>query len=72
MEWISVKDSLPEKNKNVLLFMKNNTHSWVQIGISDDFYPSWFVCDACLDHVEINFDELVTHWMPLPEPPIGQ
>ncbi len=65
--WTSVKDRLPKDGKNVLIFARNKTHSWVQIGLYDTCY--WYISDEKLDSIEIDFDECVTHWQPLPEPP---
>jgi hypothetical protein len=61
MEWISVKDRLPEDGKDYLVtdgdacmvaVYKNGIKKW-------DF----FVYDHCW------YSEDVTHWMPLPPPP---
>ena len=65
MEWISVKDRLPENKTgnpheltdDVLVYIKEGV-----VGICE-YYPKdnkWFFDD-------IEFE--VTHWMPLPEPP---
>jgi hypothetical protein len=68
-EWISVEDRLPNNGINILMFMKNKTHSWSQIGCYDSTHNDWCVCNEQLDHVEKDFYEDVTHWQPLPEPP---
>lgn len=68
MKWISVKDKLPEDGSHILVIInKNNTF----------FIP--FVCQIenglfhSPDDDEIlfkpNWNERVSHWMPLPEPP---
>jgi hypothetical protein len=62
MEWISVKDRLPEKMVMVLIYDK--------YGFSIDRMVNktptgWPVFDG--DEFQHNLD--VTHWMPLPEPP---
>lgn len=58
MSWISVKDRLPEKNQEVLVYRESDG-----IIIS---YLSWM-----LDNDPIWSDEVsdYTHWMPLPEVP---
>ncbi len=58
-KWISVKDKLPEKHKEVLTFRPEPD----EIIIS---YLSWM-----LDGQPIWQDEVsnYTHWMPLPKPP---
>lgn len=72
MEWISVKDGVPEARSYVLVKIKNS-------GIWGAFYKYWgdeslgnewdlprYDCDA------FNWEnEEITHWMPLPEPPMA-
>jgi len=63
MEWISVKDRLPnKKGRAYLVFIGDYSNS------QDAVEVAWF--DGKL---EINdYPELedgITHWMPLPEPP---
>ena len=58
-EWISVKDRLPEYNKDVLVYTK--------MGYMDvDFNKSSFSANFYRNNRD------VTHWMPLPEPPKGE
>jgi hypothetical protein len=54
-EWISVKDRLPEKGKDVLCV----DHRGAFIGCFSD--GIWYDVDSC--------NVPVTHWMPLPELP---
>lgn len=67
-EWISVKDRVPEIDKDVLVFDSNTKQCSVRYRLNE-FYPD---CDeennkyAWNDQGIINS---VTHWMPLPEPP---
>lgn len=71
-EWISVKDRLPPYEKTVLVYYKDpyarfpDKDSWVYTGYLDlcNDKPKWDVEDM-FDVVQ----ELVTHWMPLPEMP---
>ena len=71
MKWISVKDRLPEdkpNDPNVFITCDKagfvfGSHNYFGGGCMevDGFYS--------LDHEEWVYDENVTHWMPLPEPP---
>jgi len=57
MEWISIKDKLPEINEEVLVMDRDF--------MDFAYYNSegqW------IDREFIDLDD-VTHWMPLPEPP---
>jgi len=62
MKWISVKDRLPENNTECLVRIKwrNTFGEWIKDTMLWDYAgDSWAVED----------DEVVTHWMPEPEPP---
>ena len=61
-EWISVKDRLPEKFHNVLAVRKIG--DWFGIDIE---------CIVATDKWsgDVFTDNEVTHWMPLPQPPMG-
>ena len=62
-KWISVKDRLPEKEKEILIVSDNE----VKIGIwSNDCFGEKFFTTNFEQY--LNADN-VTHWMPLPEPP---
>lgn len=82
MEWIRVKDRLPEIYDFVLVFSNNpgtneprpiaiaryNSENWEFLGHSG---LDW-ACGAYQD-IEYHIDGLdITHWMPLPEPPKQQ
>ena len=67
-EWISVKDRLPEKHDRFICTYKFNSNSEMQfVGVLDyyayDQYPHW-------QHESAGV--IVTHWMPLPQPPKGE
>ena len=60
MQWVSVKDRLPEKFKNVMIFKEG---LWDEPGIgyyADEIWYAW---------LEGIGQTNITHWMPLPEPP---
>lgn len=62
MEWISVHDRLPELEKEVLVY---DSFGNMYIGlITDGWKGLYWVDEEC-----INISDIVTHWMPLPEPP---
>ncbi len=68
-EWISVDERLPDNYEWVLLFF-SEAHSdpYVEIGLFNNgkiSYPS-------SNGVTYEHTKLITHWMPLPEPPAGQ
>ena len=55
MEWISVEDRLPEKIKPVIVNVNSG-------GVHTSRYHP-------IEKRWIDYDEFITHWMPLPEPP---
>lgn len=67
MEWISVKDRLPDNKEMVLIYCptlkhrnkKNNIKTGRKINFGCGLRP-----EGCL-----GYDDDSTHWMPLPEPP---
>jgi hypothetical protein len=69
MEWISVKDGLPEKNGNSSIMCLVNDKSWgVICRPYNEYHQCWddedgddYYCDAV--------NGKITHWMPLPGPP---
>lgn len=67
-EWVSVKERLPEWDQCVLVVVKGGgmvTAQWSKM-VEDWTNYGWsgYEWDWILD------DEPVTHWMPLPEPPV--
>ena len=64
-EWISVKDELPKKNTDVLIYRGQfigdliSVYTYIGNNEWEDGYGYWSRAD----------DEGITHWMPLPEPP---
>ncbi len=63
MNWISVKDRLPEVRKDVLVYDKEygtRLAYW-----HDQYEPyEWYECTGCGNTLEY-----ITHWMPLPGEP---
>lgn len=82
-EWISVKDRLPEEEKDVLILVKETDNTF-GTGHPDVYYwqfVGWMI-DGCWETVYCHGNRAiaeenarggsvheVTHWMPLPEPP---
>jgi hypothetical protein len=73
MEWISVRDRLPEKDKDVLVSLHGKLYtgeSYSMIWISNltTLYGPGN-CNEIEWTCKAANEEDVTHWMPLPEPP---
>jgi hypothetical protein len=69
VDWISVKDRLPEKNQFVLTY--NNSGNGYHPQDVQRFYDTYISNNETKERSPI-FSELsigVTHWMPLPKPP---
>lgn len=64
MEWISVKDGLPEVGK-IVVWYSPFAHTGTVKGYVADYLNE-------LDKKEhnINWFKKFTHWMPLPDPPL--
>ena len=65
MQWISVKDRLPEKSGYYLYFSKY-PHGGLQDGIGVSYFQHK------VKEWKKVYTPTVTHWMPLPEPPNGE
>ena len=65
MEWINVRDRLPEKNGRYLVFYKINYDEYVQ-DIHSYHCGEYDNCGWMKNAQTRNRE--VTHWMPLPEP----
>jgi len=69
MNWISVKDELPEKGVWVLVYLDESVTSGKYLGGRwSEWELTWLGihgCGCCGDDSE----DIVTHWMPLPKLP---
>jgi len=65
MDWISVNQSLPEDDVAVLSFIGG----YIYMGWYYSSRGVWHIEDGEICEIPPNNDFLVTHWMPLPEPP---
>lgn len=81
MKWINVKDRLPEDShplKSYLIVVKwrdenisdNQWKSYTTTGIFNEHQGLFLTDEECL--IEESPNDVVTHWMPLPEPPKHQ
>ena len=68
MEWISVKDRLPEKFQDVLIW--NETLQQAEIRyLTDEIYPESKEIKDQIVWSEQGITNNISHWMPLPEMP---
>lgn len=68
MEWISVKDRLPEKAKRVQVASRKLKRARAFVEIAS-WHKSWSGEKTWYDESVGCMDPQPTHWMPLPEPP---
>ena len=72
MDWISVKDRLPEIDKehhcskDVIVLFNDGGMGFSALE-ENIFGQTWFECERMMPDGESYYT--VTHWMPLPEPP---
>lgn len=71
--WINVDDRLPENNKLVLCYAQSTTGEgccYILGTLSNDEF--WFLQAHDGHHLSFpNLHLVVTHWQPLPEPPVN-
>lgn len=75
--WISVKDRMPEHGKQVLLIAYGWSDTTIYLGRLEHMSSetSWLTgftskeSEWCIQGWSYLKEPLVTHWMPLPEPP---
>lgn len=61
--WISVKDRLPDRSGNYLVYTSIEGRSIIKTSYWMASTQTWLGVEACSVLIRI------THWMPLPEPP---
>ena len=64
-DWIKCSEKMPENGKNVLVAIKNNRYSWIDIGYIEEC--GWWTIGG--EFWDRESDPAITHWMLLPEPP---
>lgn len=64
-KWISVAERLPEANAFVLMY----TRGWMAEGIYNEVTGFEYYDKESKPWAWKKVDEIITHWMPLPEPP---
>lgn len=69
MNWISVKEKTPEHTNDVLVVQKDKTIMMGRYRISGGGFWALYFSDNGLQFDKYR-SEQVTHWMPLPEPPV--
>ena len=72
MEWINVKDKLPElKDGSVLVHFENGSIETVHI--EDYFKPitNGYDSNGVLQYTKWYLSTTITHWMELPSPPFN-
>ena len=75
-EWISVNDRLPEEDNNYIVTVCDEGCSdgegiWYStvVVVAEYYKGSWTWYDG---GSEYSLEDIVTHWMPLPQPPKGE
>ena len=62
--WVSVKDRMPEPEENVIIWAKTGCMKYAQYHEDGSVNP-WYVYE---DNARA-WTNVISHWMPLPEPP---
>lgn len=78
MEWISIEERLPAQQQIVLAVIKVPISPWNETGMQlcammlygDIWFAQEYASSLCDESsYKDDNDYVVTHWMPLPEPP---
>lgn len=78
MEWISVEDRLPDLSEESRIFIlvseeQERLSSWFP-SYENRIYKGWWIPERrafAYEDIE-NANHCVTHWMPLPDPPLEE
>ena len=70
MDWVSVKDRLPEKGNDVLIYTFGKVYvgDYLHVKVRD-CAVGWWTNTADVPKRYIKYQDKVTHWMPLPDIP---
>jgi len=69
MKWIKTKDKLPDEFETVLLYFKHEGVQYIEKGWLDSDYAKGL--EAFGMHISFEeYQDKITHWMPLPKRPI--
>lgn len=73
LNWISVKDKLPKENGNYIIYAPDENSPvgeglWYEnvVVVAEYAFGGWWWYENNDDY---DITDIVTHWMPLPEPP---
>ena len=75
-QWISVEERLPERNGTYIVTACDEGEPYDMIIWNDtvvvcaEYYKGCWTWEE--NNIEYSLDGIVTHWMPLPEPPKGE
>lgn len=68
MEWISVVMQRPKDEQEVIVYFMNSAGNHVSTAVWDGF-DFFDLCEDCNYKERYYPGAIITHWMPLPEPP---
>lgn len=69
MDWVSVKDRIPESEKRVLAYCAKTKKMFVGFFWEGKYDKNWYLVGSKGRWYTATG---VTHWAPLPEPPEGE
>jgi Protein of unknown function (DUF551) len=72
MEWISIKDQLPDTSNEVFVYKYYLNQEYGEDGYFGEYFstPAFLTIDSFFRY-GWSGGGVVTHWMPLPKPPEG-